>query len=106
MSLTFDQALANLVAARDAVPGAVEHALDEVGKLALAQVVDAWPVDSGRSAEGWEWTGSALVNDVPYVAYVHDGLADRLVPRVFKGLEDTFRELVEARVDAAGGFDG
>jgi len=104
--VTFDQALANLIAARDAVPGAVADAIDEVGKLAEQRVHDAWPVASGRSADAWKWNGRALVNDEPYVSYVHDGLADRLVPQTFHDLEPVFRELVESRINAAGGFDG
>lgn len=104
--MTFDEALAGLIAARDAVPGAVADAIDQVGRLAEDQVRAEWPRASGESADAWTWTGTALVNDVPYVPYIHDGLADRLVPQVFHDLEPVFRELVESRVNAAGGFDG
>jgi len=104
--VTFDQALSGLVAAREATPRIVEQALDEGGSLALDRLLDVWPVATGRSAAAWEWTGDALVNNVDYVPYVHQGLADRLVPQIFRGLEDTFREIVESRINAAGGFDG
>jgi hypothetical protein len=104
--VTFDQALANLIAARDAVPGAVADAIDQVGQLAEQRVREAWPRASGASADAWKWDGRALTNDEPYVSFVHDGLADRLVPQTFRDLEPTFRELVESRINAAGGFDG
>jgi hypothetical protein len=104
--VTFDQALAGLVSAREATPRIVDQAIDQVGQQALARLLDMWPVATGRSAAAWEWTGDALSNDVDYVPYVHLGLAGKLIPRIFSDLEDTFRELVESRLDAAGGFHG
>lgn len=101
--MTFEEATRQLEAARDAVPGAVDASIVEVGNQAVDQIAAAWPRDTGESADAWAFRGGAVVNDVPYAAYVHDGLADRLVPETLQELEPTFGELVKRRIDAVAG---
>ncbi len=55
----------------------------EVVAVAMAPImrdamVAGWPVATGLSVAGWRTRGSVVYNDVEYVPFVRDGLADRL----------------------------
>lgn len=102
--MTFGEAAEQVRRAARATREAVESARVEVLDSAAAEVARVWPRDTGESAEGWERAGGALVNDVPHTSYVHDGLADRLVPQVLRDHEDEFRTAVERRIDSAAGW--
>lgn len=102
--MTFAEARAQLQAARDAIPAAEQSALDSVGNAAVDRLEAVSPRDSGEFAEGWSWDGKTLGNLAPYASFVHDGLADRLVPETLDALTDTFATTIERELDAAAGW--
>ncbi len=55
-----------------------EAVLAEVATMVRDYIVAGWPVATGLSIAGWRTRGSVVYNDVEYVPYVRDGLADRL----------------------------
>lgn len=100
--MTLGEALADVQAKRAALDAVVSAALDETGLEAVRRVKAEWPRDTGDSAEAWDWDTSAkaVANPLPYVPYVHNGLADELVPRTFRELEPFFSETFTRRLDA------
>lgn len=106
-TLTFRQATAEMIARAEHAPDAIQAAKDAVLDEALQQVEESWPIDTGLTQEGWERDDTAILNDVldargrVYVSYVHDGLADRLVPLVLEGLVDLFAETLTTELESA-----
>jgi hypothetical protein len=106
--MTFAQAIAELKRKRAAIRSAAAYALDMVGQEAERRIVKVWPVDTGLSRSKWTWKvqkralKGQLVNDVPYVPFVHKGLAARLVPQTFRDLEPLFKEIFTGRLEAVG----
>lgn len=102
--MTFEEARHQLETTRDAIPSIV----DEGRRLALREALDevraAWPVgETGESRDAWYEDGRGLVNPLPYVPYVHDGLADELAPAALRDAEPLFHDHVQNRVAALTG---
>lgn len=102
--MTFDDALAQVERARAAVEPSLTAALEQTAARAAAELEAVWPRDTGRSAEGWSAHGATIRNDAPYASFVHDGLADQLVPKVLRELGPEFASQFERRLDAAAGW--
>lgn len=101
MSVTFAQARAQMEAARNALPTIVREARDLAGAEAVERVRAEWPVgETGDSRDAWEFDGDALRNDLPYVSYVHDSLADQVGPEALRAAEPTFHDHVQRRIAA------
>lgn len=100
--MTLEEALADAQAKRSALDAVVSASLDEVGLEAVRRIKARWPRASGDSAKAWVWnrTAKAADNPLPYVPFVHDGLADKLVPAVFAELEPMFADVFTSRLDA------
>lgn len=62
-------------------PASLRSALDEVARVALDAARTGWPVDTGRSRDGWMVTptaeGFVLTNDQPYAEFVNKGASAR-----------------------------
>lgn len=74
----------------------VESTIHEiVGPAILREVEQAWPVDTGRSRDAWEWRDGALVNRVDYAEFVKakGGLATETVlnPILNRAAQQTWR---------------
>lgn len=92
------EAIRGLVAASKEAPSILIGALQEQATDVITYIRANWPVDSGRSRAGWTSKkivdGVQIENDVPYTAYVHNGLAMDLIQ---KGVAKTTKD-VEDRV--------
>jgi len=90
---------------------ASQETADDIGREAVRRIREVWPVDTGLSRDGWEWStkkgrrnkaGGRIMNEVIYTEHVHNGLAFRLVPRVLRDLAPRFKEELSRRITAAG----
>lgn len=102
--MTITEMREQLERARDAAPDALRAGKRAAAEKAAASVAADWPRDSGDSADAWVGDEDGVRNDKPYVSFVHDGLADRLVPDALRAAEAEFANVVEARIDAAAGW--
>lgn len=100
--MTLDEAIDDIRAKRAALDSVASGAIDEVGRAAVARLKREWPRDTGLSGDSFEWdtVDKAVTSDVPYVPYVHDGLFDKLMPRIMSDLEPLFSESFTRRLDA------
>jgi hypothetical protein len=85
------------------VPAMHRRAIEDVGLAAVDLIRDRWPRLTGLSGDSWAFDRGLLViyNPVDYVSFVHDGLADRLVPAVLESLEPDFDQHLERLLDWA-----
>ena len=72
----------------------VSASIKYAAEAALAYVISQWPVDTAKSIAGFRlerdqdsWN---LVNNIPYAAYVHDGLFARIAPRALELANQAF----------------
>ena len=82
--MTFAEAELAMANANAQAPEDVQRNLLRLADLSVVDIRSEWPVDSGDSQDGWETDGSSIVNEVRYAEFVHDGLADDLVPSVIE----------------------
>lgn len=105
--LTIRQAYGEIAARAEHMPEAVQAARAVVLEEAVQEIEESWPIETGVSQEGWDHDETAVINNAvdergrPYVSYVHDGLADKLVPLVLEGLVERFAEVLEQELESA-----
>lgn len=99
--MTFEQAHQEMVARAAATPGAVQAGKRAACESAAEAVRADWPVDSGDSAAAWLGDEDGVSNAVPYVPYVGDGLADRLVPDALLDAQPVFAEALVREIESA-----
>ena len=67
---------------------------------AVKRIQRVWPVDTGRSRDGWRaeatTSGAIITNPVGYTEHVHDRLADTLVPQI---LTEVLQDFASQRID-------
>lgn len=68
----------------------------EMAGLIRGYIVSGWPVATGLSVAGWRTRGTVVYNDVEYVPFVRNGLADRLWEEAL----DVYRAQARARLTA------
>lgn len=105
MSITIDQAEADLRAVQREAEPALRDALSDAASRAADTIRADWPVDTGASATAWSGDGPAVVNSEDYASEVHGGLADSLVPAAIDAEQATIEQDLDRRLRAAGGWD-
>ena len=83
----------------------LDTTLEHVATRVVGSVRRQWPVgDTGASRAAWVAVGAAIDNPLQYIEYVHDGLADRLVPAEMARIGDpAVAAYADALVDLALG---
>jgi hypothetical protein len=102
-----EEAIAELEAIKQSIESAMRTARAEYGRACVADIKAVWPVGDGpgsRSKDAWAHDDErGIHNDAPHVAFVHDGLASRIVPRILEDNLDIYESTLTAALDAARG---